>query len=145
MKAAILLILGTNIVYGQSINIQRGRNTGGYSDSPELITQAPEPITAGNRLRMYELVSSLYTNKTKYKSSIRITVTHKDKIAQKPDVCVARVDPATRPGAIQAAQFLSRADEPRCRGECGYADGRYAECDNRLRSSAHEYFQTLGP
>ena len=89
------IILTAALSQAQTMNIQRGSGTGtgGYSDGPSLITQTPKKITADRDLRMSELVTSLYTNKTKYKSSIRITVTHKHKIAQRPDVCVARYTP----------------------------------------------------
>ncbi len=87
----ILLLIATQ-ANAQTMNIQPG-NSGGYSDGPSLVTKVPPAITAENNLKMSELVSSLYTNQTKIKSSIRITVTHKDKIAQQPDVCVAKFTP----------------------------------------------------
>ncbi|MFO7936968.1 MAG: hypothetical protein R6V06_05090 [Kiritimatiellia bacterium] len=81
------------IVQAQSINIQPKSKVSEYSDAPELLRQKPKAITAERELRMYELVSSIYTNKSKYKSSIRITVTHRNRIAQRPDVCVAKWTP----------------------------------------------------
>ena len=88
-----ILVVTATLSQAQTMSIQRGRGNTGYTDGPELVTQAPNEITVGQDLRMNELVSSLYTNKTKYKSSIRIRVTHKDKIAQQPDVCVAEFTP----------------------------------------------------
>jgi hypothetical protein len=93
MKTVITLImLATCTAYTQNMSIQRGR--GGYSDGPELVTQVPRAITAGEDLDMYALVPSVYTNITKNSSSIRITVTHNRKIAQKPAVMVAQYTPA---------------------------------------------------
>ena len=94
MRTLITLILLTaTLVCAQSMSIQRGHSGGGYSDGPSLIVEPPAQITAGEDLRMYELVSSLYTNKTKLNSSLRVTVTHADKIAQQPDVLCARYTP----------------------------------------------------
>jgi len=95
MKAmTIILVITARLAQAQTMSIERGSGNTGYTEGPELVTQASREISAGRDLRMNELVSSLYTNKTKYKSSIRIKVTHKDKIAQKPDVCVAKFTPS---------------------------------------------------
>lgn len=82
------------LAQAQSMSIQRGHGVGGYTDGAALITQTPQAITADQSLEMSGLVSSLYTNKTKLKSSMRIRVAHRDKIAQRPAVRVAKYTPA---------------------------------------------------
>ncbi len=88
-----IMLVATTLSLAQTMHLQRGTGTGGYSDGSSLIPQVPKEIIVDHNLKMNELVSSLYTNSTKHKSSIRITVTHKDKIAQRPDICVAAVTP----------------------------------------------------
>ena len=94
MKSIILIIsLTFHTAFAQNISVNRGMG-GGFSDGAEMTVNAPAEITADQALQMYELVSNLYTNNTDtLDSSLRVTVTHTDKIAQKPDVCLAQFTP----------------------------------------------------
>jgi hypothetical protein len=93
MKALItLILLSATLAHAQNMSLNRGLG-GGYADGPSLVPDPPATVTAGQELRMYALTANVYTNKTRLDSSLRVTVTHAHKIAQKPDVLAARYTP----------------------------------------------------
>ncbi len=65
----------------------------GVSDSHALTVEQPHEITVDNELRMYALVPHVRTNHNALGADLSVTVTHADKIAQKPDVCLAQLTP----------------------------------------------------
>ncbi len=88
-----LILLTATLAQAQSVSRNRGAAGGGYADGPSLVTDPPQTVSAGQELRMHGLAANVYTNKTRLDSSLRVTVSHAYKIAQKPDVLAARYTP----------------------------------------------------
>jgi len=79
-----------SIVYSQTINPD-SKST--ISDSRSRTAQTPKKIRYTADLPMYELATSVSTNKTKLNPSLSINLKHPHRISQRPDVLVAVYSP----------------------------------------------------
>ncbi len=85
-----VLILCAASLFSQSIDLN---NSGTVSETRSRTAQPPEPVTYAADLPMYTLFPSVVTNTSKVFTSLNITVQHPQRIAQRPDVLVARYTP----------------------------------------------------
>ncbi len=88
---AITLMTALSAI-SQSVSFNQ-QFSSGVSDSHELTVEQPHEITVDKELRMYALVPHVRTNHNALGADMSVTVTHADKIAQKPDVFVAPLSP----------------------------------------------------
>lgn len=85
-----ILLLSASSLAAQSLNLNQ---SGAFSDSRSRATVPTEQVTYAADLPMYTLFPAVVTNTSIAYTSLNITLNHSRRIAQRPDVLVARYLP----------------------------------------------------